>query len=138
MLFRSFQIIQVLANQNKSVMECLTLKKPDKLPNYVIWSEITKGLTEEKPIRFRARCHNEPKKWHSKNKWFTVSKSPQPPTQDREPGGIMPLRNKLSFVGNLFQKSRNANTLTFKWTYLCKVRFETAKYWSEAILVSKR
>jgi hypothetical protein len=102
--FFSFQITQVLANQINSIKGRLDFAKPVRFPKWRNWFVITLGSDEWMSNHFQTRCQIEPKKLQSKNKWFIISNTPQPPTQDWDSWVIKPFWNKFPLVGNLFRK----------------------------------
>ena len=89
----------------------------------------SKRINWRKPSQLQTRCQRELKRLQAKNKWFANSRFPQPLTQSRAFERMMSRLNKLSLVGNLFRRSRQANKDTFNGTSLCQIRSNTTEKW---------
>jgi len=118
-LFCSFQITQTEASQIILRNEWEERGNPARCPNWRRWSWAALGAMQERPNHRRTKNNTLLNVSRPKNKWFTVSGQPHPPTQILSSFWSNRRRTKLSFVGSQLRNSIQANNKTFNGAWLC-------------------
>lgn len=126
--FISFQKTQTQASQTVLKKRCEDRVIPAMGENWIKCCWITFGATEKIPNQDRTSVQTLAAMAQSRNMWWAVSKLPQPAAHAHSVDGIILLRNRLSFVGNLFQRRRQANNDIFAEMFLC----QTSSTWSRS------
>jgi len=118
LLFLSFQIFHVVANQITCKIAPRAFTLPPSKENWLKWSTTSRGRVVEKPSHLNKHCQTEPNVEQCKNKWVLVLTELQPAIHNRESKGITPRQRRLSFVGSLSRNRRHANSTTLRGTCL--------------------
>jgi len=91
---------------------------PARHDNWTKWWLILLDATKSIPILFRTNCHTLLNNVHPRKRCCTDSDIPQSATHAISVLGIIPLRAKLSLVGNLLRNNCHANKETLEGQFL--------------------
>jgi len=128
----------VHVSQFKIKIDRRRLWLPHNWPNCKKCLEKNIGSTPETPNQRRNwyQMIPNPKIGQERNRWSVVSSILQPRRHNWLSWWIMSRLRRLSFVGSLSQRRRQAKTVTFKGTSLCQVKFDGAKWIGCSIVVN--